>query len=48
MAHLHYTCWRCGEDNLLYGDPCNCCDLIDVPDDFDCWNCGANNTVPDD
>jgi uncharacterized OB-fold protein len=48
MAHLHYTCWNCGEDNRLDGERCDCCDLIDVPLEWDCWNCGASNSTPED
>lgn len=48
MAHLHYTCWGCGEDCVVYGETCDCCDLIDVPDQWDCWNCGALNNTPED
>lgn len=48
MAHLHYTCWRCGEDCVVHGVGCDCCDLVEVPDEWDCWNCGALNYTPDD
>ncbi|MBT2414408.1 hypothetical protein J7I94_28340 [Streptomyces sp. ISL-12] len=48
MAHLHYTCWSCGEDCVVHGVGCDCCDLVEVPDEWDCWNCGALNYTPDD
>ncbi|MER5950189.1 hypothetical protein ABT127_29470 [Streptomyces sp. NPDC001904] len=48
IAHLHYVCWRCDEDNLIEGDGCDCCDRIDnIPYEWDCWNCGAINATPD-
>jgi DNA-directed RNA polymerase subunit RPC12/RpoP len=48
VAHLHYTCWNCGADNLLDGDACDCCDEVEVPAVWDCWDCGAENTTPED
>jgi hypothetical protein len=48
VAHLHYSCWRCGEDNALFGEDCDCCDLVEVPLEWDCWNCGAINSTPED
>ncbi|MFF3015508.1 hypothetical protein [Streptomyces sp. NPDC057939] len=48
MAHLHFTCWSCDEDCVVHGDGCDCCDLVEVPDEWDCWNCGALNLTPDD
>lgn len=50
MAHLHYVCWSCGEENVLHGETCGDCDcgLIEVPEEWDCWSCGATNSTPDD
>jgi hypothetical protein len=46
--HFHYDCWNCGADNLIYGEPCDCCDLYDLPTEWHCWDCGALNETPDD
>lgn len=47
MAHLHFACWHCGEDCLVQGEACGCCELIEVPAEWYCWNCGAKNETPD-
>ncbi|MER5886962.1 hypothetical protein ABT160_24325 [Streptomyces sp. NPDC001941] len=48
VAHLHYDCWNCGEENVIEGDSCTCCDRIDnIPYEWDCWYCGATNATPD-
>ncbi|MFF4347866.1 hypothetical protein [Streptomyces sp. NPDC001530] len=47
MPHLHFDCWRCDEENVVHGEGCDCCDLVEVPDEWDCWNCGAVNATPD-
>ncbi|MFY4721452.1 hypothetical protein [Streptomyces sp. LaBMicrA B280] len=46
MAHLHFTCWDCGEDCVVDGEGSDCCDLVEVPAEWDCWNCGALNYTP--
>jgi hypothetical protein len=47
MAHVHLDCGRCGRENLIDGESCDCCDLIDIPAEWDCWCCGATNLSPE-